>query len=295
MIQTRSWRRLIVVTGALLLWAVTALPALAAQHTVQSGETLTGIADSYGVAVNSLAQQNAITDVNVIYAGQELTIPGRGAPGAAAPGPTLAYTVVVGDTLSGIADAHGMRVADLLAANAAISDPNRIFVGQVIAVPGAGGGTGAAGTATQSTGVPSVSRAQVRQLLDAAAARYGLDPLLVEALAWQESGWQQQVVSASGAVGVMQILPGTGTWLADVIVGQPLDVRASAADNVLAGTAYLQWLVNRSASTQLALAGYYQGPTSVQRNGIQAGTQQYVDAVLAIRRYLIQHGVPPQN
>ena len=289
MIQTRIWRRLIVLAGALLLPAITAVPVLAAQHTVLSGETLSGIATNYGVPVDTLAQQNAITDVNVIYAGQELTIP---ASTRHAAGGNMPYTVALGDTLSGIADAHGIRIADLLTVNKAISDPNHIYVGQVIAVPGAGGGSSSS-TVVQS--VQSVSSTRVRQLLDTDAANHGLDPLLVEALAWQESGWQQGVVSSAGAVGVMQIVPATGTWIATDIVGQPLDVRGSVADNILAGTAYLQWLVNRGATTQLALAGYYQGPTSVQKSGVQPGTQLYINDVLAIRSYIAQHGVPPQN
>lgn len=287
MIRTQIARRLAVVAGAVLLSSVTAVPALAAQYTVQPGETLSGIASNYNLPVSVLAQQNDISNVNLIYAGQQLSIPNP------PPAPPIPYTIGFGDTLTGIADAHGVTVADLLSINNGINDPNVIYVGQVIDVPGGVGG-GITSVATTS-GAPAISQAQVKQLIDADAASYGLDPLLVEALAWQESGWQQQVVSSAGAVGVMQILPATGTWISQYVLGEPLDVTNSAADNILAGTVYLKWLVNRTATTKGALAGYYQGLSSVQSSGVQAGTQQYIDAVLAIRNYIAQHGVPPQS
>ena len=246
-----------------------AAPALADQvHTVQPGESLSEVAAAYGVSLESIAAANAIADVDLIYVGADLVIPDDG---LAAPPSRAAYRVQPGDTLDGIAATFDVSSAQLLAANPEIVDPDLIVAGQVLAIPGM----------------------DIGGLLARHAARYGLDPALVQALAWQESGWQQAPVSPAGAVGVMQLLPETAAWVSDDIVGAPLDVAGSASDNVEAGAALLSWLLDRAGSEELALAYYFQGQGSVARDGVQPATQRYVDSVLAIRRYIVRYGGPP--
>ena len=84
----------------------------------------------------ALAAANHLTDPNLIFVGQLLAV-GAGAPHPVAPSWGVAagttYTVVAGDTLGSIAARFGTSVAALTAANH-LSDPNLIFVGQVLAV-----------------------------------------------------------------------------------------------------------------------------------------------------------------
>ena len=95
---------------------------------VKSGETLSGIAGKYGTTVQALAQVNGIRNVNLIQVGQRISL-GGAAPAASA----STYTVRPGDTLSGIAAAHGTTVARLQAKNG-ISNPNVIYAGQSLRI-----------------------------------------------------------------------------------------------------------------------------------------------------------------
>lgn len=98
-------------------------------HTVQSGETLSGIAAKYGTTYQQLAQINGIADPNKIFAGQVLSL------GNAAPPPAArTYTVKSGDNLSKIAAAHGTDWPTLARLNG-LADPNRIYPGQVLRLP----------------------------------------------------------------------------------------------------------------------------------------------------------------
>lgn len=106
-------------------------------HTVKTGDTLGNIAHYYGVNAYDLAQANGITNLNFIYVGQVLVIPGAGYTPPApqpAPEPTTYYTVKAGDTLYSIATAHGTTVAALAAANQ-LANVNYIYVGQQLAIP----------------------------------------------------------------------------------------------------------------------------------------------------------------
>ena len=254
-------------------------------HLVVPGDTLSEIAEDYGVSIAALATANGITDENRIYAGDWLIIP-DGSITASASTVTVAVSYIVrdGDTLEGIAASLGTTLGSLLRANPEIADPDLIFAGQSLRIPGVAGGV---------LVLPRVPRAEVAVLLTRYAGRYELDPALVQALAWQESGWQQDAVSPSGAIGVMQVLPETGAWVGTEIVGRPLDIAGSASDNILAGVAFLDWLIDRSGSEEDALSLYVQGQGSVARVGILPETQAYLDNVLAIRDYIARSGTPP--
>ncbi len=266
------------------LSTATILPAAAdSAHVIRPGETLSGIADAYGVPLDVLAAQNHIANVNLIYAGETITVPGQAPP--AGPPPAGSYTVQPGETLTSIASMRRTTVAQLISANPDLVDPNTIYVGQTLVIPGG----------STSTSAPVVaSAANVQSLLAENATRYGLEPAMVEALAWQESGWRQDVVSSAGAIGVMQLMPATTDWLATDIVGRPLDASGNVTDNVEGGVAYLRFLIDRTGSVEQGIAAYYQGPGSLQRDGMLAETHQYVANVMAIRSYLLVYGVPPR-
>lgn len=103
---------------------------------VQAGDTLSRIASAWGVTVSAVAAANGIPDPNKIYVGQTIHRPGS-ASAAPLPAPAGSYTVVAGDTLSGIAAKEKTTVAVLVALNH-IANPDRIGVGQVLVLPTAG-------------------------------------------------------------------------------------------------------------------------------------------------------------
>ena len=139
----------------------------------------------------------------------------------------------------------------------------------------------------------TASDSAIAVLLRDTARRYGLDPALVQAVAWQESGWRQGAVSPAGAIGVMQLLPPTAAWVAEDLVGRPLDIEGSAADNILAGVALLSWLLDFAGDEDLALAYYVQGQGNVARDGIYAETWGYIAAVNGTRNHIARFGTPP--
>ncbi|MDL4842679.1 C40 family peptidase [Aquibacillus rhizosphaerae] len=101
-------------------------------HQVVSGDTLSGIAKSYQISVADLKQMNQLT-TDMIYVGQQLKIPsGQAAPVSSPVQESGPYTVVSGDTLSGIAKRYNISVEQLKSSNGLISDT--IFVGQQLSI-----------------------------------------------------------------------------------------------------------------------------------------------------------------
>ena len=125
------------------------------------------------------------------------------------------------------------------------------------------------------------SRASARRILREAAARHQLDPKLVLALSYWESGWDQTLVSQTGAVGLMQVEPATAQEAGPALLGRPVDI-TDAYDNADVGAAILRQDLNAFNDVSMALAAYYQGPSSVRANGMLPDTQQYVDGILSL-------------
>ena len=117
---------------------------------------------------------------------------------------------------------------------------------------------------------------EVAQAIQDSAARYAVSAPLVEAVAWQESRFNQAAVSPKGAMGVMQLMPATARGLGVDAV--------TLAGNVDGGVAYLSQMLRRfEGDLPRALAAYNAGPQAVQRYGgvpPYAETQAYVRAVL---------------
>ncbi|MEP7357265.1 MAG: LysM domain-containing protein, partial [Anaerolineales bacterium] len=137
-------RKLVIALLVLALLAPAAGPASAdTTYIVQRGDTLFSIAVRFGVTVSALSAANGIANPNLIFVGQALTIPGPGGGGNPPPPPPPppsgggTYTVRPGDTLNLIAQRFGVSVGSLIAANG-IANPNLIFVGQVLTIPGSG-------------------------------------------------------------------------------------------------------------------------------------------------------------
>ena len=114
-------------------------------------------------------------------------------------------------------------------------------------------------------------------LLDQAAARYGVPPDLAVAVAQQESGGNPHAVSSAGAQGVMQLMPQTAAALG---VSNPFD----PAQNIDAGVRFLSQLLSQFQDTALALAAYNWGPTNVAKHGYDnwpSATVNYVSSILS--------------
>jgi N-acetylmuramoyl-L-alanine amidase len=115
------------------------------------------------------------------------------------------------------------------------------------------------------------------------AAGNGVSPSLAEAIADQESGFNNGAVSPTGATGVMQIEPGTWRYIHNQLGGAGL-APDSAQDNVRAGVMLLHSLLAQTGGDPtLAAAGYYQGLQSVREHGLYPDTRRYVRAVTALR------------
>lgn len=134
-------RRVFTVGWMLLLGLALAMPVQAqggTVHIVQPGENLFRIALRYGTTVQALAAANGIVNVNRVYVGQRLVIPGASSSSPVPSGPSGSVHVVQrGETLLRIALRYGTTVQALASANG-IANPNRIYVGQRLMIPGGG-------------------------------------------------------------------------------------------------------------------------------------------------------------
>ena len=222
-------------------------------HIVEWGDTLSEIAERYGVTVDQLIALNGIADPDLIIAGQFLSL-----------------TSGSGEILEG-----GPQPAPAEAVEATV---------EVEPVERSLGDSSATWALVESGELPpAFDRDQVRDLLIDAAHRYGWDPYLIMAQAWQESYWSQNEISWTGAVGVMQVMPDTAAEMEAWYFGQKMNTWYSAYDNIEMGVAYLTVLYNETGSVDNALASYYQGWGSVQRDGWFPDTDEYVSRIYMFR------------
>lgn len=108
-----------------------------------------------------------------------------------------------------------------------------------------------------STGAPRGT--EFDAIIDVQARANGLNPVLVRAVIEAESAFDPRAVSRVGAMGLMQLMPGTAR---DLGVDDPFD----PVENIRGGTAYLRALLDRfDGDVRLALAAYNAGPGAVER------------------------------
>jgi LysM repeat protein len=296
------------------LAALSAFPATAqaeVPHTVQPGETLWSIAAASNFTTRALAAANGLPEDAQVVAGTTLQIPSEAeaaaalgtpaapvapaaqsgeapAPETSAPRVLGAYTVAPGDTLSGIAAANGVSVGQLAWMNG-LDPAQPLLAGTALKLPTAAPEAQATpATVPEPQVVPEAAPYPVAGTVTApqigeVATGHGVSPALAAAVAWQESGFQNGVVSAANARGVMQILPGTWSWIQQRLAGRALNPD-SAVDNVHAGVLYLRQLIADSGGDEAtAIASYYQGAASVRRLGLLPDTQRYVANVTALK------------
>ncbi len=171
-----AWASVLLVLVLLLL---PARPAFAQEvtHTVRPGETLASIAQSYRTTVAAIVNANGLATPDLIWVGQRLIIPVRGDGSAGstdAAGQDRVYTVRLGDTLSKIARAFGVSASAIIRANG-ITNPDLLYVGQRLVIPGASaGGTPApAPTPTAQPAGDKVYIVKAGDTLGQIALRYG--------------------------------------------------------------------------------------------------------------------------
>ena len=279
-------------------------------YTVRSGDTLSGIASKHGMSLSELLKANDISASKPIFPGSKIKVSGGSSSSSSSSKSTVkpkaktsTYTVKSGDTLSGIATSHDMKLASLLNLNPDYSASSPLKIGAKLKVSGSSvapsgqvkkqkiGNTFAGRTYADhvvkdansnkdyldSTSVPS--RGEMQALIRSTAKSMGVDPALALAHAYQESGFNMRAVSPANAVGAMQVLPSTGDWIASVI-GQDLNV-LNPRDNVVAGVAVIAYNLDNTDNLDDAIASYYQGLAGVRNNGMYEDTKHYVASIKA--------------
>jgi soluble lytic murein transglycosylase-like protein len=275
----------------------------AVAHVVQPGETLWSIAAANNLTTRTVAAYNGLSENSNVVLGSTIMVPtvgegaaalqGAGAAPAAtstsasAPAPLGAYTVRPGDTLSALAAQSGVSVSAMAAMNG-LNPDGLLLAGTVIKLPsGAPTPVRASEPAPAERIVPAVAPAPTPARVNAStvqstAAANGVPASLAAAIAWQESGFNNAMVSGANARGVMQVTPGTWNYV-QALYGRRLDPN-SATDNVSAGVLYLKQLLAQTGGDEnAAIAAYYQGLGSLRSRGMFDDTRRYVANVQALR------------
>ena len=265
----------VAVTTALTTLVVAASAHAAVPHTVAPGETLWSIAAANNFTTRSLAAFNGLSEDSSVTLGSTVMIPAEGeaayvlqrsgataAPAtttttppqttASAPAPMGGYTVQPGDTLSGLAAQAGVPARQIAWMNGLSSDA-QLVAGTSLKLPtGAPGSAGTTATppaapaqptpaAPQAAPYATTNRMSSSQVGSIAAAN-GVPSDLASAVAYQESGFNNDMVSPTSARGIMQIMPGTWDYVQHNLSSAPLNP-GSASDNVRAGSLYLASLL----------------------------------------------------
>ncbi len=186
--------------------------------------------------------------------------------------PARIHTVVSGESFFSIAARYHVSPW-LLARRNRIPLTHVIVPGQRLVLP--------AGARVLPPSAQPASRDAIRAAIERWSRVYGVDPALARALAWMESGFQQDVVSSVGAIGVMQLLPETWEFVDVVLLGRRTP--RNYEGNVQAGVRYLRWQLDEfGGNRRLALAGWYQGARAVREIGLYDDTKLFVRVVLAL-------------
>ena len=277
-------------------------------YTVRGGDTLTGIAARHDMSIERLRSLNDL-ERGHIHAGEKLRVSGTAAKptkrATSRPASTSTHTVRSGEHLTGIAARHDMSVTRLAKLNK-LSAGEHIHPGKKLKVPGSSSSSSDSSKQKSTSknsfagrtysdeiveaaernrdalaGRTVPSRGETKENITRIARQHGVDPSLALAISYQESGWDQRQVSVANAVGTMQVIPSSGEW-ASSMSGRELDL-LDPDDNITAGVLLIKTLTQRASTTSDAIAGYYQGLSSVEDNGMYSDTKQYVKNVKTLR------------
>ena len=120
---------------------------------------------------------------------------------------------------------------------------------------------------------------------------WGVDEALVKAVVWTESKFSSNAVSSAGAVGLMQLMPDTAYYLAEIL-GEDIEYAdlKNASISVRLGVFYLSKLLQKFGNEKTALCAYNAGEGNVQKwieQGVEIPfkeTRDYVKRVLAVKK-----------
>ncbi|GAC1321498.1 MAG: hypothetical protein NVSMB22_07150 [Chloroflexota bacterium] len=244
-------------------------------YRVRWGDSLIAIAARYKLSIAAIRAMNPSLGPYPL-AGEWLRLCG----GCGATGTTVAhadtvaaatygtpYLVRPGDTLLGIASRFGTTSETLALANR-LASANHIVIGMRLTIP--------------RPATPAYNPWLARSLIVQYARLYGVNPALPLAVGWQESGFNQTLVSPTGAIGVMQVEPYTGTHIARRL-GRSFNLH-NLDDNIHAGVYWLTELIAYyGGDERLATAAYYEGSDNLARRGFFDDTVQYVNNVLTLK------------
>lgn len=159
--------------------ATTNTETSSASYTVKSGDTLSGIASQYNTTVNQIVSLNQLSNPNLIYVGQVLKLKNSQTTNSSSSSSSTAattvgtYTVKAGDTLSAIASRYSTSSSTLASLNS-LSNPNLIYVGQVLKVSSNASTSSSTSSSANSTVTTAASyTVKAGDTLSAIAAKYG--------------------------------------------------------------------------------------------------------------------------
>jgi LysM repeat protein len=147
-------------------------------HVVKPGETLATIAQAHGTTVSAIVRANGLANADLIWVGQQLAIPSPGATAntpsrtaAAATASSRVYAVKLGDTLGSIARNFGVSTSAIVQANG-ITNPDLLYVGQRLVIPGGSVTGGAPAPAPRPSGTTTYT-VKAGDTLGQIALKYG--------------------------------------------------------------------------------------------------------------------------
>lgn len=268
-------------------------------YVVRTGDTLNAIARRFGTSASTLATMNSLTNPNLIYVGQSLAVPmivrdGSGSgviPVVPPPGvevvplgsrPTTTTTTAPTTTVRPTTTTLLATTTSTLPPTTTTTLPPTTTVPVSTSVPPPPTPVSLPVSLFGSAANDPVRLALVPSF-DRWSDTYRVSRSLMKGLGYVESSWRADALSSAGAVGIGQLMPDTSAWLAVYIIGDPSLDPHDPDDNIRMSARYIRWLIDQLGNEYSAIAAYYQGIGSVQRDGIQPGSHAYVARVQSAR------------
>ena len=255
-------------------------------YVVQPGDTLSVIAQRYGVSLTALASANNITNPSTIVVGQSLVIPGASGAVSVASASSVSnvYVVHAGDSLSTIALHFGVSIGALASANN-IQNQSLVRIGQQLVIPGSGTAVSNAVATQSSSGALSTYVVQPGDTLSTIAAHFGVT---MQALSAANNIQNLELVR----IGQHLTIPGGGVGGGgSSIAAAP--VYSQSISSILTSEAQAAGV---RVSLVKAIAWQESGWTMVTANDGGMGVMQLMpDAVTWVSQYLLGYQINPYD